>query len=78
MATGGTAFSAVSGLNGVASPSFVNSAGATSALATVMTNIGPFLVSLVSVVFLWSPTVFAGNFVWFWEYVCFRLQSVLS
>lgn len=70
MATGGTAFAQASTLNAVASPAFVNQAGVVSAATSVMNAIGNFFKSLVQIVFLWSPTVFAGNFIWFWEYIC--------
>ena len=70
MATGGSAFAHASDLNAVASPAFVNQSGVVSAISSVMTAIGSFFVSLVQIIFLWSPTVFAGSWIWVWEYIC--------
>lgn len=74
MVTGGTAFTRSSALNTLASPAFVNAAGSTSALSSVINGIGTFFVSFISVIFLWSPTVFAGNWIWFWQFICLPIS----
>ena len=74
MATGGTILSGITGFNSIASPAFVNSSNAISNAATILVNIGSFFVALVKAFFLYSPTVFAGTWLWFWEFVCFPIS----
>lgn len=75
MATGGTAFNqtVVNDMNVMTAPSLVNFSGALSALSTVITNLGTFFSTFISGLFLWSPTVFTGNWIWFWQLVCFPI-----
>jgi hypothetical protein len=70
IATGGTAFSNQNDLNVLASPAFVNQSGVVAAASAIMNGIATFFVSFVQIIFLWSPTVFAGNWIWFWEFIC--------
>lgn len=74
MATGGTAFSHQSALNSLASPAFVNQSGVVSAATSIFVGIGSFLVSFVEAIFLWSPTVFAGHWIWAWEFICLPIS----
>ncbi len=74
MATSGTAFTNISALHALISPAFVNAAGSISALSSALVNVATFFVALIGVIFLWSPTVFAGNWFWFWLYVCLPIS----
>lgn len=52
-------------------PSYLTSSSTASAAWTVATNIGQTLGIISSFLVLWSPTVFSGNMLWVWWFVCF-------
>lgn len=73
MVTNGTAFDPkVNGntINELMSPSMTNMAGSQSNLLTFVTNIGNYLYGFISIIFLWSPTVFAGYAIYLWFILC--------
>ncbi len=48
-----------------------SSGGVISNIWTVATNIGPVLATIAGFLVLWSPTVFSGNLLWAWWFICF-------
>ncbi len=76
MASGTSTFPAFvqSHFNSLWNPSLANFAGSASALSTLFVSVGTYLVAFMEIIFLWSPTVFAGNFIWFWDFVCLPIS----
>lgn len=76
MATGSTTFPSFmqSHLNTLWNPAMANFAGSATALSTLFVGIGTYLVAFIEIIFLWSPTVFAGNFFFFWLYICLPIS----
>jgi hypothetical protein len=76
MATNGTAFSSnmTTSMNAMMNSRMVNSAGSTSSLTTIFIQVGTYLTTFVNAIFLYSPTVFAGNWFWVWQFICFPIS----
>ncbi len=52
-------------------PEFATSANIITGAWTIVKNIVGFLGILVKVLALWAPTVFGGDMIWVWWYICF-------
>ncbi len=59
----------------IASPPITNLADFVSTAITMATNIGIFFFNLLSMFLLWSPSVFTGNWVWAWWFVCVPIDA---
>lgn len=72
MATNGTAFSASTSenLTTLMSPTMANYSSSTSAFASIVTNVGTYVMTFLQAMFLWSPTIFSGYWIWFWLFIC--------
>lgn len=72
MVTKGTAFSSgVNGqLNSMMGISMANYSNSNTAFVSLIINAGTYIMTFINVVFLWSPTVFAGYGIWFWQFIC--------
>jgi hypothetical protein len=79
MATGGTIFSnAVTNAAGtLLQPEIASSSNIVTQAWSVLANIGAYASAIVSVVLLWSPTVFAGYMIWFYWFICFPVACAM-
>ncbi len=83
-ATGGTVFGGAtsSGMTNAVTanstallnPTFQESSNLFTAAWAVVTGVANYLVILVSILFLWAPTVFSGYLIWFYWFICFPVS----
>jgi hypothetical protein len=75
MATGGTAFNTTgfTYLDALMSPNFTNVASVVSAFWSLITGVAFLLKELVQILFLWSPEVWTGNYIYVWFIICLPL-----
>ncbi len=75
--TGGTAFNPSSGnpFNTLFSMDFTNFSSLVSSFATFIVGCGIWFVAFVKLIFLWSPSVWTGDYIWIW-YILFVSQGV--
>ncbi len=57
-------------MTAVVSPTITNFAGSTSNFASMITNAGSIFLKIMSIVFLYAPTVWSGDSIWVWYFVC--------
>lgn len=76
VATGGTAFSASvsSNMTALAHPNMANYSNVFSNTASIIYQVGTYLTLFLGAIFLWSPTLFAGSWIWFWVFICFPIS----
>ncbi len=61
-------------LSTLMAPTMTNISGQVSAAVTIITNIGNYCVAFLGALFLWSPTIWSGYFVWIWFLVCLPIS----
>ena len=76
MATSGTAFSSnmTASMTALAHPSMANYSNIFSSTASIISQVGTYFMVFISALTLYSPTVFAGNWIWFWAFICFPIS----
>lgn len=82
--TGGTSFGATtsSGIVNTATanqstlmfPELQESTNIFTAAWATLTGLGVYLKLVLQMLVLWSPTLFTGNLLWFWWFVCFPVD----
>jgi hypothetical protein len=82
--TGGLIFGATtaSGMSNVATvnqtallaPTIQESTNVFTAAWAIITGVAPYLRLLLQIVFLWCPTVFVGDMLWLYWFVCFPIS----
>ncbi len=72
MVTEGTAFNPSSGnpFNALFSMNLANFSSIVSAGATFIMGCGIWLINFIGLVFLWSPSVWTGYYIWIWYILC--------
>ena len=43
----------------------------------VLSNVGEYLKAVVEILFLWSPSVFAGYMIWVYWFICFPISCAM-
>ena len=66
----------VSVLQGAASPIQESGSIFTGAWA-IMTHVADYLRAFISILLLWSPTVFVGYYLWVWWFICFPVDCAM-
>lgn len=69
MVTGGS-FGPTTTSGALVSPSIASSSNSVSQWFTVMASGFNYFISFIGVLFLYSPSVFPGNYVWMWWFIC--------
>jgi hypothetical protein len=59
------------GAGKLVAPEISNSSNVIAQAWSAISNIGPYLNIAIAILLLWSPTLFAGNMIWVWWFVCF-------
>ena len=78
-ASGGVSFNtgsnvATTNQSTLMSPQLTESSNIFTGAWAVMNNVATYIVTLVGVFILWSPTVFSGDLLWLWWAVCFPVD----
>jgi hypothetical protein len=73
MVTGASVFNPTD-LNAVNNVTIQNGSNIVSTAWTVFTNLGTYAKGILKVILLYEPSVFAGNYIWFWYLVCLPID----
>ncbi len=77
IAEGGTSFSqgSISLLQGAFQFTTIDHSNIITIATSFVSNILPAITGLLSIIFLWFPTVWEGYFIWFWYLICVPLGA---
>jgi hypothetical protein len=73
MVTNATSFNPT-GLTGTVNVTVTSGSNFMSTIFTYLTNLGGYIKAIIQALLLYEPSVFAGNYIWFWYFICLPID----